>query len=450
MAYRRLVPDPGHLRAILVLPGFRRLYAARLAGQFGDGVLQAGLAGAVLFSPERQAHAADVAAGFAVLLVPYSLIGPFAGVLLDRWWRQRVLVRVNLLRAVPLLVLVAELAGGLRGVAFYATALVAISLGRFVLAALSTALPHVVDPGRLVTGNAFCTTSGTIATALGAGAAIAARAAAGGSDGAYALVTLSALAPFLLAAGMAHGFARTALGPDDAEREARETLAAVARGLVAGARQLHAANPARHALAAMAVHRLCYGLWTVCTVLLYRNYFTDAGPVRAGLSGLGQVVAAVAVGGGLAALITPAAARRFGYARWPALMLLAGGVAQVGLVLPYRLQWLLASALLLALVSQSFKICVDTIVQTYVVDEFRGRVFTIYDTLFNLALVVAAVLTAAVLPDDGRAPAAVIAIGLAYAVVAVLYLRLASAALSGRSTPARPRPVPVDTPSATT
>ena len=31
--------------------------------------------------------------GFAVLLLPYSLVGPFAGVLLDRWSRQRVLVR---------------------------------------------------------------------------------------------------------------------------------------------------------------------------------------------------------------------------------------------------------------------------------------------------------------------------------------------------------------------
>ena len=63
----------------------------RLAGQFGDGLFQAALAGAVLFDPEHQARAADIASGFAVLLLPYSLIGPFAGVLLDRWWRQRVL-----------------------------------------------------------------------------------------------------------------------------------------------------------------------------------------------------------------------------------------------------------------------------------------------------------------------------------------------------------------------
>ena len=61
-----------HLRRLLGQQ-FRRLLAVRLAGQFGDGVFQASLAGAVLFNPERQASAADLAAGFAVLLLPYSL-----------------------------------------------------------------------------------------------------------------------------------------------------------------------------------------------------------------------------------------------------------------------------------------------------------------------------------------------------------------------------------------
>jgi len=99
------VPRQGHLLNALSQRGFRRLYAARLLGQFGDGVFQASLAGAVLFNPERQAHAGDVAAGFAALLVPYSLVGPFAGVLLDRWRRQRVLVVSNVLRALGVLVI---------------------------------------------------------------------------------------------------------------------------------------------------------------------------------------------------------------------------------------------------------------------------------------------------------------------------------------------------------
>lgn len=425
----------GHLRAILAGPGFRRLYAVRLSGQFGDGVLQASLAGAVLFSPERQAHAADVAAGFAVLLVPYSLVGPFAGVLLDRWWRQRVLVYANVARAAVVALLAAEIAVGWRGAGFYASALVALSVSRFFLSSLSASLPHVVDSRQLVTANAFSTTSGTVVTAIGGGAAILARALGGGTDGAYALIALAAALPYLLAAALAGPFGREALGPDAVERAHRETAGAVVHGFVAGARQLNARRPALYALSAMGVHRLCYGLWTVCTVLLYRNYFHDTGVFRAGLTGLGQVVAGAAIGGGLAALLTPAAARRFGYARWPALMLLANGVVQLGLVLPYRVSLVVVAAFFLGLAGQSFKICVDTLVQVIVEDEFRGRVFTIYDTLFNLSLVIAAVLTAAALPDDGHAPAAVLAIGVAYPLCAFAYLRLAGRALGAPRPP---------------
>ena len=83
-SYRQTVHYRGHLRVALARRDFRRLLFVRLLGQFGDGVFQISLAGAVLFNPERQAHAAEVAAGFAVILLPYCLVGPFAGVLLDR------------------------------------------------------------------------------------------------------------------------------------------------------------------------------------------------------------------------------------------------------------------------------------------------------------------------------------------------------------------------------
>ena len=180
-------------------PGFARLFGVRLAGQFGDGVFQAALAGAVLFDPQRQAHASDIASGFAVLLLPYSFIGPFAGVLLDRWWRQRVLTIANLLRAAAVIGIGIELAFGLHGQPLYASALVVISVNRFVLSALSVALPHVATGELLVTANAVSTTVGSIATTVGAAAAIGLRQPLGTSNGAYAAVAIVAVAPYLLA-----------------------------------------------------------------------------------------------------------------------------------------------------------------------------------------------------------------------------------------------------------
>ncbi len=417
---------PGHVLNALAEPGFRRLFAVRLCGQFGDGVFQTSLAGAVLFNPERQAHAADVAAGFAVVLLPYSLIGPFAGVLLDRWWRQRVLVLANVVRAMCVGVVALEILGGVTGAPFYVSALVVISISRFFLSALSAALPHLIAPAELVTANALSTTVGSVATTLGGATAVAIRAVGGSSNGSYAAVAAAAALPFLLSAFGARRFGRQALGPDDVERGSRETVAAVARGLVAGARHVHERRPAFYGLCAIGVHRLCYGVTTVCTLLLFRNYFADQGVFRSGLPGLAQVIAAAALGGALAAVATPAATRRLGYARWPAALLLAAAVVQLTLVLPYRLALVPLAAVLLGIVSQGIKITVDTLIQRTIEDDFRGRVFALYDTLFNVALVTAAVLTAVVLPEDGYAPASVLVIAAAYLVTGGAYLRAAS------------------------
>src|SRR5688572_11191800 len=83
---------------------FLRLLAVRTTGQAGDGFLQAALASYALFSDD-QATAAELAAAAAVVLLPYSLVGPYAGVLLDRWSRRQVLLVGNLSRSAVLLAL---------------------------------------------------------------------------------------------------------------------------------------------------------------------------------------------------------------------------------------------------------------------------------------------------------------------------------------------------------
>lgn len=423
----------GHLRAALARGDFRRLVATRLLAQFGDGVFQASLAGAVLFAPERQADAADVAAGFAVVLIPYSLVGPFAGVLLDRWRRQRVLVVANLVRAVAVVLVAVEIGAGVRGVPFYASALVVISLSRFVLSALSASLPHVVDGDDLLTANALSTTLGTVVTTIGGAAAVGVRALLGDSDLDYALISLAAVLAYVASAVPPTGFAPDHLGPDEVERSRRETAAEVARGLIAGARHVAHRPSALAALVAIGVHRLSYGVTTVCTILLYRNYFHDSGVLGSGLAGLAQLVAAVAVGGALAAVVTPMATRRFGYVAYPAALLATAAFAQVALGLPFRLDTTVAAGLVLGFVAQGIKICVDTIVQVDIADEFRGRVFAFYDALFNVTLVLAAVMTAVALPADGHSPPATVAIGTAYLLIAVGYLRFAPAELLSRT-----------------
>src|SRR5947199_2250090 len=89
----------GGIRELLGRHWFRWLFGTRLVAQCADGVFQASLASAVFFNPDHQTDPKQAAAGFVVLLLPYSLVGPFAGVFLDRWRRQRVLVIGNVVRS---------------------------------------------------------------------------------------------------------------------------------------------------------------------------------------------------------------------------------------------------------------------------------------------------------------------------------------------------------------
>jgi MFS family permease len=408
---------------------FRRLLATRLLSQFGDGVFQAALAGTVLFNPQRAAEPVDIAAGFAVLLLPYSLVGPFAGVWLDRWSRRQVLLRANVVRAALVAVVAALVLGGVEGTAFYVAGLAVFSVNRFVLSALSAGLPHTTDEPSLVSANALSTTSGGVSTVVGGGAAILALELTGSGNLGYAAVALAAAVPYLAAATVAGGFSRVHLGPDhmlaSVHRSARDSVRDTVLGMVEGARHVAARPRAAAALLAIGVHRLCYGVFTLMTLLLYRNTFeSGSGLFPTGILGLGQVVAAAALGTLLAAVVTPPVVRRIGTTHWIPLLLVGGGVAQLAIGLRFVPAAVVLVGLLLGFVAQAVKICVDTTLQETVEDDYRGRVFSVYDTLFNVTFVVALLLGALTLPPSGISAPMLVAVAVGYLVAAVTYARI--------------------------
>jgi hypothetical protein len=420
------VPEAGTtIRHLLFRPDFRRLLATRLLSQFGDGVFQAALAGTVLFNPQRAADPIDVAAGFAILLLPYSLVGPFAGVWLDRWSRRQVLLLANVLRAGLVAVVAVLVLGGVSGAAFYISGLAVLSANRFILAALSAGLPHTTDEPSLVSANALSTTSGAVAGIVGGGAAIALLQVVPSGNAAFAGVALSSALPYLAAATVVAGFDRPYLGPDHMAASARMTARDVAVGMLAGARHVWQHPPAAAALLAISLHRLCYGLLTLMTLLLYRNTFDSGGGLfPGGLVGLGEVLGASALGTLLAAAVTPAVVRRIGKPRWIVLLLTGGGFAQLGLGLPFIAPTFVAAGFVLGFVAQGVKICVDTTLQEAVEDDFRGRVFSVYDTLFNVTFVVALLVGAFVLPPSGISYPLLIAVAAGYFLAAVGYARI--------------------------
>jgi MFS family permease len=403
------------LKALAPVRDFRRLLSVRLVSQTADGAFQAGLATLFFFSPEHASTATGVAIAFAVLLLPFTIVGPWAGVLLDRWRRRQVLVYGNALRVVLTLAVAALLVTSGVGPALYVLALATLSINRFILAAMSASLPRVVDGPLLLTANSVTPTLGTAAAGVGAGLGfVVGLALPDGRSHDGAALVLAALT-MGAASALATRLGRDRLCPDrrtDATA-LRSELGMLARGLVEGARYLVARRTPARALAIMTVHRFLYGVVFVASLLISRNLLADPQDTDAGLRMFGTVLAATVVGFGLAVIATPTITPRIGANTWIVTCLLVAAASQALLVLTYSLPAVLVAAVFLGLAAQGAKIAVDTIVQRDTEDGYRGRAFALYDVLYNAAFVAAAGLAAVTLPDTGyqRVVFAVLAFG---------------------------------------
>ncbi|WP_217234890.1 MFS transporter [Streptomyces sp. AC555_RSS877] len=409
------------LRVLLRLRDFRRLLAVRLLSQGADGVYQVGLAAYVVFSPEKQTSATAIASAMAILLLPYSLVGPFAGVLLDRWRRRQVFLYGNLLRALMASVTAVLIVSQVPDWLFYVSALCVTAVNRFVLSGLSAALPRVVDAERLVIANSLSPTAGTLAATAGGGLAFVVRLVIADSD---AAVMLLGAALYLCGALASLRMAPELLGPDRVVPHRLATaLAGTARDLRAGVRHLAAPSrrEAARALGAMALMRFCYGALLVMLLMLCRYEFSS--DTDDGLALLGLALGISGAGFFAAAVVTPWAAGRLGPGKWILVCAAAAAALEPSLGLPFAAAPMLTAAFVLGLTTQGAKIATDTIVQSSVEDGFRGRVFSVYDVLFNVAFVSAAAVAALMLPPDGRSVPLVLTMAVIYGAVAVALAR---------------------------
>ena len=395
------------LRSVLAARNFRRLFATRLVSQAGDGLFTAGISAYVFFSKSTFPNPATAAAAFTVLYLPYSVIGPFVGVFIDRWSRRQILVWSALLRAVLVALTASLVAAGSLGLPLYISVLGVFGVNRFFLSSLSAALPHVVSDGMLVMANSVAPTSGTIAAFLGGLTGLGVHLVSGAGRGGSALVVLVAAACYLLSGAVGATMGRDLLGPPPlppgvARAQLRTELAAVLQGLASGARHVWQRRPAAAALGATGAQRAAYGILLLTSILLYRNYFYRSASANASLASFTLVVVASAIGYGAAAVIVPVVTRRLSKAACIALLLVAGGVITGVLGPAFRQPAFLVISLALGVVAQGIAICATTILQQQMADSYRGRVFALYDMMFNVPFVIGALAAAQFIPDDGK------------------------------------------------
>jgi apolipoprotein N-acyltransferase len=363
-AWRRLLHGP-----------FRTLVTGQALGQAADGLAQIAFAQFVVFEVGRGATPGRIAALLAVTLLPFSLVGPFAGVVIDRWARRKVLVSMSLLRSALTLAAVATVAVGSEPGAFVGVLLL-LSTSRFVLAAKGAALPRTVPLHELVPANAISAVAGMVAVFVGA-------------VGGAAFVGWSAEAGFVLATLLYIAAAATFIRlPDVGGGDGRMLLRRLRLALVDVVDGVRALGNPRigRPLGAVALHRLLLGAGFVLLVLVADSQFGLE------VSGYGLALAVTGVAAFAGSLAAPACARRWSPVALlplaflpPAVALYAGGLAP-------NLVVLVAGLGVTALSFQLLKVLVDALVGGATADKVRGRVFSVYDVLYNVAFVLAGLL----------------------------------------------------------
>lgn len=355
-----------------------------MISQLADGLLQAYLVARLVFlDPEGTGTALGVAKAYAILVIPFSIVGPFAGVFIDRWSRRRILELTPLVRTAFVVALLPMSGDSL---VLYAPALIVVSVNRFYLATAGAVMPSVVPDRVLLVANSMATVGGTVAMFVGLVL---------GTKLADPVGPRTLLVACAVAWPVSAILARRISNPLSAPRTAapfREQLRQAWRDFGLGARRLAATPHALGPIVSIGLDQFLIGVMTVLSLVVFKEQF------REGVGSYGNI----AVAGGVGVLLGTLTVSWLG-ARLPKPGIVALAFALAGgatlAAAPHLVGWtILGVSFVLGLTYAWRKVPVDTLVQESVPDRYRGRVFCVYDLGFSMARVLAAAAAVVLIP----------------------------------------------------
>lgn len=364
---------------------FRALIGGQVLGQAADGFAQATLAKVLILDPLSAGTPSRIFVLFALTLVPYSLIGPYVGVFVDRWPRRTLMQWANLVRTALLVTLPiwTRVFDGQQPL--YIAALLILSLGRVFLATKGAALPVLVHEHHLLGANSLSSGAGMISALLGGSVGIFGEEIIGQDAALICAAAIYAAAAFVLG--------RISSSLDHPNPPAESLGAAIVRvnhELAEGIGAIWVRKPARLSLIAIFVQRTIGMFVVVAAILVIKKVFPgevgDLGRVSSSAVALG----AAGVGAFAGAATAPLLGRRLANGGLVSLGFAVSGIAIIALGGVLNIPALLALTFLGGLGGFISKVAVDAEVQQDLPDELRGRAFALYDILYNLASVAAA------------------------------------------------------------
>jgi MFS family permease len=143
------------------------LWLGQIISQLGDRLGQMALIGLVyLRSPGSTIEIAKI---LSFTIIPVFLIGPIAGVYVDRWDRRRTMYICDLLRAALILIIPLFLFKTKSLALTYLLIFIIFCIGRFFVPAKLSVIPELVNNKDLLMANSLVNITGMIAAILGFG-----------------------------------------------------------------------------------------------------------------------------------------------------------------------------------------------------------------------------------------------------------------------------------------
>lgn len=389
-------------RGALRSPDFRRLFLVRLASQFADGLFQVSLIASVVFSPDKQSTTVGLFKATLIVALPYSVIGPFTGVFIDRWSRRRILTIAPWAKAALVWLVLFDPVRS--PVPFFAGALVVLSVNRFFLATAQAVVPRLVPAEDLLMANSLATVGGTVA--LLAGIYVGGQVAdALGS----AVTVIGAGALWLLGSWVASRI-RSDLAPHTLPEDPsllRHELRRVGVEFRDGILRLWRTPRALGPITSITLDQLGQGVVLTLSLVVFRERFGE------GVGSFSNLVGAGGLGVLVGILTVGPLEDRFPKERIVAGAFLAGGLAVLAVSFAITGWSVLLASLAVGLTFAWKKIPIDTMVQESLPDGYRGRVFAAYDVAYNMARLVATGIAIPMLPHLG-VRGSVAAVGIAF------------------------------------
>jgi hypothetical protein len=376
---------------------FSLLMGVQFLAQAGDGIVQAALAKLIVFGGQK---GFDVEAARSpeellrivlYVFVPYTILSPFLGVVIDRWDRSRLLFLANGFRAVVIAVVALAGTGRIPDAVLFLAFLLTISSTRIILATKAAALPVVLKGTSLVEGNAVSQLGGAMFQLGGAGVALVLT----GVIDAEPVVILGAL---VYAVGAALALQLRHVGESRTRRIFAEELARVVRNIIAGVMEVARTPKAGASITTYFWLRFLWSFSIVSIGIVARDLLADEDTVVLVVTG-----GTGAIGAGLGFLL---AHKLHSRVRTTSHLVLAASFVAGSAVAAFgAVEISAAIAVLTFFLGLGFflaKISLDTLVQEALGDDFRGRAFSLYDIAYNLAWVIAAAILKAAWAPGSR------------------------------------------------